>query len=714
MPKLSDEEFHKILDSQINEAASWQEEHLKDDRDRNYRYYLGWAEPAPAGRSQAVSWDVYETVESALPDLIEIFLSGDNVAEYEPVGQEDEAYAQQATDYINYIFLKQNPGFLIMNTWIKDALLSKMGIVRAYWATCEKVTRKDYTGIDEDQLTQLLADPDAEVDEQSTQDDPQDVAAREQAAQVLNTLAPEMRGQVEAYLASPVRQLYDVTIKTTRKKGRVYIDNVQPENFIVTPRAKNIGAADIVGEMKYMSRSDMLEAGYKKSDVMKVQSFDTILSEDGGIAQTANDETESNRDTQEWPDKATEEVLVFDGFIRLDYDGDGIAEWRRVVRGGNLTLANDDAEDHDFVVMSPILIPHRLVGMALADPVVPIQQSSTAMQRQYIDSLMLANNPRTYVNTQAGVNLDDLLNNRIGGIVRGQQPMQNAISPLVTTNVADSALQGIEFMDSRREARTGITRYNQGLDADSLNKTATGVSKIMTAGDRRKLMMARIMAETGVKDLFRLLLRLVTENQDKPATIKLRNQWVQMDPTGWSPEMDVTIETGLGSGDKSQMVAILNQVLTIQQTAIGAQAPVVTMKNVYNTLAQLVKVAGLKYVDKYFTDPGDAPAQPPQGQSDQDPNATALAQAQVQSAQIQLQGKQMQVQADREARQLEFQIEQVKLQQAQVQLEIAKAKLGLEQAEAGSKAALASREQDRKDLETVANLSRPEVPHGAQ
>lgn len=710
MADMDEDRFHAILDSQITEAAQWQEEHLKDDRDRNYRYYLGQYDAAPAGRSQAVSWDVFETIESALPDLIEIFLSGDTVAEFEPVGEEDEPYAEQATDYINYIFTKQNPGFLVMNTWIKDALLSKIGIVRAYWATCEKVTKRDYTGIDADQLTQLLADPDAEVIAQSAQDDPTDVQMRAQALQTLNAMAPEMRAKAEAYLASPVRQLYDVTIRTTRKKGRVYIDNVQPENFIVTPRAKTLAAADIVGEMRYMSRSDMIEAGYDKAKVAEVQSFDSVIAEDGGIAQTANDETQSNQDVQEYPDDSTEQVLVFDGFIRLDYDGDGIAEWRKVVRGGNLTLLNEEAEGHDFVTMSPILIPHRLVGMALADPVVPIQQSSTVMQRQYIDSLMLANNPRTGV-VASNVNLDDLLNNRIGGIVRMKTPQD--VFPLQTINVANDALQGIEFMDSRREARTGITRYNQGLDADSLNKTATGVTKIMTAGDRRKLMMARIMAETGVKDLFRLLLRIVTMNQDKPATIRLRNQWVSVDPSPWNPEMDVTIETGLGTGDKSELLAILNQILTVQQTAIGAQAPVVTMRNVYNTLAQLVKVAGLKYVDKYFTDPGDAPAQPQQQDGEQDPNATALAQAQVQSAQLQLQGKQMQVEADREARQMEFRIEQVKLQQQQVQLEIAKANLALKQAEAGAKAGIAAREQDRKDLETMANLTRPEVPHGA-
>lgn len=719
MPKLDDDEFEKILDSQINEAAQWQEEQFRDERERNYRYYLGEGAPGPAGRSQAVSWDVYETIESALPDLIEIFLSGENVGEFEPVGAEDEAFAEQATDYINYILLKQNPGFLIFNTWIKDALLSKIGIVRAYWAECEKVTVKEYKAIDEDQLTLLLDTDEAEVKERTSYDDPEELKMREKAREALNTLAPNVRAQVQAVLDMPVRQVLDVKIQTTRKKGRVYIDNVQPENFVITPRAKTMAGADIVGEMKSMSRSDMREAGYEDADVDDVQSFGSVIDQDAGIAQVANGEQDYDLVNYVSPDDSTEEVQVFDGFIRLDYDGDGIAEWRRVVRGGNRTLLNEESEGPDFVVMSPILIPHRLVGMALADSVAPIQDTSTAMMRQYIDSLMLANNPRTGV-LDGAVNLDDLLNNRIGGIVRMKS--LGAVAPLQTTNVADSALQGIEFMDTRRESRTGITRYNQGLDADSLNKTATGVTKIMSAGDARKKMMARIMAETGVKDLFRLLLRLVTDNQDKPATIRLRNAWVQVDPSPWSPEMDVTIETGQGTGDKSQIIGVLQGILAVQKEAMGTGAPVSTWKNVYNTLSQIVKLAGLKSVDKYFTDPETATQQPTGGTGQESPEA-ALAQAQVKAAELTLQGKQLQIQADMQAKQADVEIEKVKLQQAQVQLQIKQAELGLKQADlrikeqdlqlkaaqASADTELKAREQDRKDTETAASLAAPIV-----
>lgn len=700
MAKLDQDEFETILDRSIVEAAHWQEEHLAKDRERNYDYYLGGMDKAQEGRSQAVSWDVFETIESALPDLIEIFLSGDNIAEYEPVGEEDVPFAEQATDYINYIVNKQNPGFLIFNTWIKDALLSKIGIVRAYWAENEKVKDKEYTGINEMQLTQLLQTPDTEVIEHSSKDDPQDIAAREQAQGALNTLAPEMQAQVMAHLQQPVAQIYDVKIRTTQKRGRIYIDNIQPENFIITPRAKTIAASDVVGEFKMLTRSDMLELGYKKSDVEGVQSFDSVISEDGGIAQIADDDAISGWPNTDSTDDSTEEVRIFDGFIRLDYDGDGIAEWRHVVRAGNVTLINEQAEGPDFVTVSPILIPHRLVGMALADTVAPIQQTSTVMQRQYIDSMMLANNPRTYA-VDSQVNIDDLLNNRIGGIVRVKSP--TAVGPLTTTNVSQSALDGIELMSGQREQRTGITRYNQGLDADSLNKTATGINKIMSAGDARKRMMARIMAETGIKDLFRLLLRLVIDNQDQPAVVRLRNEFVSVDPSGWSPEMDVTIETGIGSGDKSKLLATLSMILDDQKEAFANRLPIVDLKKIYNTLEAILKAAGLKSVAKYFNDPDQVPEQEQQQPPEPSPEQ-ALAQATIEAEKIKAESRREQIQADLQMKSADLEIKKMDLQ-------IKMAELELKRQVAGHDAQIAEAEQQRKNFEAARGAA-PIFPKG--
>lgn len=701
--KITEEEFEKTLDGAIQDATAWQEQNLGYDRQRNYEYYTGKMKPAPAGRSQATSWDTFETVESALPDLVEIFLSNDNIAEYEPVGEEDEKYCEQATDYINYIVQKQNPGFLIFNTWIKDALLSKVGIVRAYWAKTKKVTVREYTGIDEDQLTQLLDGEGVEVLEQDSYSDPQDLKARAEARKVLNTLDINTRMQVQAALDAPPTKLYDVKIKRTVEKGRVYIDNVQPENFIITPRAKTVAASDLVGEFKSMTRSDMREAGYKESDLEDVRSFNNIVLDSDGLAQIMDNDSAANAFADQMPnDDATEDIFVFDGFIRLDYDGDGLAEWRHVVRAGNITLLNESADGPDFVTMSPILIPHRLIGMALADTVAPIQEMSTAMQRQYVDSLMLANNPRTYA-IENQVNMDDLLNNRIGGVVRIKSA--GAVGPLITANVAQSALEGIEFMDSRRELRTGITRYNQGLDADSLNKTATGVSKIMSAGDRRKVMMARIMAETGIKDLFKLLLKIVTDNQDQAATVRLRNEWVAVDPSPWSQDMDVTIETGLGTGDKSEIMAILQMILQTQKEAMMNELPIVDLSNMYNTMEAMLKTVGMKGINKYFKNPADPKNQQQQQKPPEPTPEQAIAQATVQAEQIKAEVAMKRIEADIALKSKDLEIKQVELQIKMAELQLRKEQAisdaELARAKATHAAQTANRQEDRKDIEIL-------------
>lgn len=709
MARMDEDEFERALDGAINEAASWQQSTLSEDRQRNYRYYAGKMKPAPAGRSQAVSWDVFETVESAMPDLVEMFLAADNIAEFEPVGEEDEQMARQATDYINYIVQKQNPGFLIFANWIKDALLSKVGVVRAYWAKSTRIIDKEYSGLNEDQLTMLVEDDEVEIVERESYDDPMDKQARDQARQVLNTLDPMVRAQVEQELDRPAAKLYDVKIRRTREAGRIYIDNVQPENFIVSPRAKTLDDADLVGELKAMSRSEMREAGFKKSDIEEAQNYDVILDQDG-LAAELDDDTWTDPFWSSAPDEATEDVIVFDGFVRLDYDGDGRAEWRHVVRAGNVTLLNEQAEGPDFVCMSPILIPHRLIGMSLADTVAPLQEMSTAMMRQYVDSLVLANNPRTYA-LEGQVNLDDLLNPRVGGVVRVKQP--GAVGPLQTSVVADSALQGIEFMDSRREIRTGITRYNQGLDADSLNKTATGVSKIMSAGDRRKLMMARIMAETGIKQLFRLILRLVVENQDAESRIRLHGQWQSIDPSPWSPDMDVNTEIGQGTGDKSQLIGVLQMVLEAQKEAMANGLPLVGMENLYATMESIMRAAGVRHIGKYFKDPADLPPQQPE-----EPKPTpeeVVAQATVEAERIRAQARIQEAQLNLQVKQADLQMKQIELQikQAELQLKAQEAgvKLDLESTKVQTQATKAQadiiRDQRREDREDARLITTP-------
>lgn len=577
MPKMDREKFREILDREISDATTWYESGIAQRQRRNLQYYLGLPLGNEVdGRSQVVSWDVFETIEGAMPSFIEPFFSGDNIGEFAPRGPEDEAYAEQATEYVNYIIANQNPGFLIFTDWLKDGLLSKVGVVRAKWLQPDPV-REEYSDLSDEQLALLMQD-DVEIIEASSRP----AIPEDQALQM------EMAGQ-------PAPMMHDVAF-LRKQPGRVELRNVEPGAFVLSRKARRIEDVSLIGELVMYTRSDLVEMGFRKSDVEELKSYEAapdVLDPDRVDKWTESDSA----------DTAMQQITLFEGFIRADYDGDGVAEWRRVLVGGNAELENVECDGHEYALWTPIPIPHRVVGLALADPVSELQRLSTGLTRQYVDSLYLANNPRTYVNMDAKVNLEDVLSNRIGGVIRGKGPASDAVAPLKTSLVASESLQGLEMVQAMRERRTGVTRYNQGLDADSLNQTATGVTKISNMADRRQLMMLRIFAETGVKQLFRLVLRLITKYQDIAQVVRLRNQFVQFDPRGWSPDMDVTINVGIGTGDKTETLIMLQQFGQFMQQA--AQIGLVGPKQVYEFGLMLAKNAKLKDAGQKFLIPPD-------------------------------------------------------------------------------------------------------------
>jgi hypothetical protein len=603
MTKMTDDELRSAVDREVSESAAWTGSQLAADRERNLGYYHGlpMGNEVP-GRSQVVSWDVFEVIESALPSLLEPFFAGDNICEFEPAAPGDEEYADQATDVINHLIKNKNDGFILFNTWIKDALLSKVGIVRAWWDGTSKQKKESYTGLTDQQLVSMVQDQRITITTHDAYADPTD----------------------------PALQLHDVEILVDGGPRGVRIDNVPPESFILTRGAKKLADVTAIGELRTYTRSDLVEMGFKQGRVELLSDYQA--------AETLSNERDPDAPTPgESGDGALQQITLFFGFVRLDFDGDGIAEWRRVFMAGNDILENEEVDDHEYCLWSPILLPHRIIGMALADPVVSIQDTKTSLQRQYLDSLYLANNPTTYA-VLGQVDLDDLLSTRIGKVVRMKQP--GMAGPLQTSLVANESLQGIELMNTVREERVGVSRLNQGLDADSLNKTATGAQIAQTRDQKRELMMLRIFAETGCKDLCKRLLKLTCEYQDKPATIRLRNTWVEYDPRSWSAEMDVNINVGLGTGDKSQTIQFLSMMGAYFQQA--APLGVVTPENVYNLGKMLLKAGNIQGGEtRLLTDPSTAEKPEPQKSPEQ-----MLAEAQIEVERIKQEGRREQAQHD--------------------------------------------------------------------
>lgn len=572
MAKMDKEKFRAVLEQQINSAYSWHNTAIRGDQRRNLQFYLGMPMGNEVdGRSQVISWEVFETVEGALPSFIEPFFSGDRIGEFLPRGTEDVAYAEQASEYVNWIIQTQNPGFLLFTDWLKDGLLSKIGVIRAKWVQQEPV-KQDYQGLTEEQLVLLMQEDGVEIIDASSYPAP----------------LPEDPAMQQANVQPPM--LYDVSLKR-KQSGKIELRCVEPGKFIYSKGAKKLEDATLVGELVTYTKSQLREMGFPAKLVKELKSYD-VTSDALAVDPTVDEDPEDDSD-----DDSLNEVTLFEGFFKCDYDGDGIAEWRRVLIGSG-ELENEECDGHEYAVWTPIPIPHRVTGLAMADPVAPLQQLSTALTRQYVDSLFLANNPRTYVNMAAKVNVEDVLSNRIGGVIRGNGPAQDAVQPIKTALVASESLQGIELTQTMRERRIGVTRYNQGLDADSLNQTATGVAKISNMADKRLMLTLRTFAETGVKQLFRLVLKLITRYQDMAQVVRLRNEFVTFDPRGWSSEMDVQIEVGLGTGDRTEELMALQQFGQYMQTV--APMGLVGPQQAYEFGKALAKAAKLKGADEKF------------------------------------------------------------------------------------------------------------------
>jgi hypothetical protein len=609
--KITDIELRGIINSEITNALGYMGGNLSSQRKKSLEYYMGEKLGTEIdGRSQVVSTDVADTIETILPNLLRIFTSSEKVVKCEPVKVEDVKLAEQVTNYINYIFNKDNDGFSILYTWFKDALLEKNGIVKVYWDESQSVEQETYQNLSDDEYRLLIEDDDVEViEEESFEDETAKAQLEVVKAMAIKTgeIMPEM----------PIPMMHNCIIKRTNGSGKVKIENIPPEEFLIQRSAKTIEEANFVAHKVSKTRSELVEMGFDQKTVDDLPTSNEILLNDERMQRYSDiDETPFN----DAPDHSTEEIELFECYIRVDTDGDGIAELRKITvagAGGYTILENMACDNMPFCSITPIPMPHRFYGRSISELVEDVQLVKSTVMRQLLDNMYNTNNNRTAI-MDGQVNLDDLLTNRPGGVVRTKQPPSQVMMPMQSQPISAQAFPLLEYLDTVRESRTGVTRYNQGLDADSLNKTATGVNALMSQSQMRMELVARVFAETGIKDLFKKIFELTCKYQDKERIVELNNEFVPVRPTEWRNRYNITISVGLGTGSSDQQVVIMNSILERQLQAFqlqgGQEYPMVSLKNIYNSLSKIVENAGLKNVDNYFVNPdmGKSMVQPPQ------------------------------------------------------------------------------------------------------
>lgn len=655
--QMTEDELGTIVDAELRQSIAYMGGRLSEMRRKAEYYYLGeavedLAPPPVPDRSSVVSTDVADTVEWTLPALMEIFTAGDDVVEFKERHPDKEKDAQQTTDTCNYVFYQQNPGWNILHDWIKDALIQKNGILKVWWESKIDETREEYSGLTDMQMAKLLQDPEVEPIEHSVYPDEQAaqsmMAQYQLAQQQYSDAAAQAQAAGQPFNAQPPQQpdlskvpmLHAVTLKRTRKNGKVCIENVPPEEFFISRRAKTIETSPFSGHRKQKTLSELRADGYENVDDLSSETEADLnperierLAWDDDYAWTASNGTENL-------DPSQRVIWITECYLQVDYDGDGIAEWRKVTRAGGKTLRNEECDGPPFVSCTTIRLPHRFFGLSLADLAMESQRIKTALWRGVLDNMYLQINGRTAA-VEGKVNLDDLLTVRPGGIVRVKelsavQPLQQGFSDMA------GAYQALEYADAAKQDRTGITKYTQGSDADTLNKTKGGLENITNRSDMRIKLIARVIAEGGMKDLFRMIQKLLAQYQDRAMTIKLTGGWAEVDPRAWKNDFDMVCNVGLGTGDKSQVIQHLTTMGMAQQQAL--QIGVATPQNIYNTLRKLPAALGYKSADDFFTDPSKQPPQPPKP----DPEiqkAQISAQADVQKANAQAQADIAKIQA---------------------------------------------------------------------
>jgi len=428
----------------------------------------------------------------------------------------------------------------------------------------------------------------------------------------------EAQGLEIPEMQTPDFILYNCKIKRTKKTGKIKVESVPPEEFLIDRNAKTIEDADFVSHKVLISRSDLIAMGYDEDEVNNLPaSSDDIYNTENTVRQGNIDEYL----TDDYAQGQNTKVSIYESYVKYDYDEDGIAELRKIVSAGDdgsMVLENMPCDNIPFVTVTPIPMPHRFYGRSVSELVEDIQLMKSTVMRQLLDNMYLTNNNRVAV-MDGMVNMDDLLTTRPGGVVRTKQPPNQVMQPLQSQPISQQAFPMLSYLDTVREARTGITKSAQGLDADTLNsKTATGVNTLMTQTQMRSELIARIFAETGVKDLFRKIFELMVKYQDREKVVMLNNQYIPVKPTEWKDRFNISIVVGLGTGSKEQQTVMLNSILERQIQAFqlqgGKEMPMVSLKNIYNTLTKVIENAGLKNVENYFVDPdiGKQMMPPPQ------------------------------------------------------------------------------------------------------
>jgi len=686
---MTEEQLKALLDNHIDDSQGAYQD-VDTDIQKATDYYLGKEYGNEVkGKSSVTTREVAEAVDGALPQLLKIFTQSVDVVEFTPQNDGDATVAENVTQYVNHIFEKDNAGAILMHNWFWDALVNKVGIVKAYWDVREDANEEEYFGVSQEELGMLMQEPSVEIVEQEEiMGEPMQVGVDPMTGEPLTQLAPST---------------YNVKLKKTVDASRVKIENVSTAEFMIDRHADCIDDARFVAQRKMLTRAELVAMGYDKDIVAELNTDDEV-----GLGATGFEYNAINADVNN-TDPSQDLIAYYECYIDIG-DEEGTAKKHRICYASKQILSDEEIDYVPFYSLCPFPIPHTFYGQSLADRTMDLQFIKSTITRQMLDNLYLTNNSRVGA-VEGQVNLDDLLNSTAGGIVRMKNP--NAIVPMVVQSSAGQSFPMLEYLDGVQAKRTGVSDMNQGLDANVLQNVSATAVATMTAQSQGKLeLIARIFADTGVKALMKGILHLVCKYQDQPRAMAINGKPLNIDPREWDNQYNVSINVGLGNGTGDEKIAMLQMILAKQEQVLmqyGLANPLVDIKQYRQTLAKFINASGYRDDAQFIKEIDDAGMQQVmQADAEQDKTPPEV-KASQEIAKAEIAKAQMKQQTDAQSNELKMQELQFKVQMEQQELA-----LQAKQQELDSAKEMLKIQQERAKLEADVMLHSAEIAQKAQ
>ena len=588
MKKITTDSLVQYIDRELSQSTNYNDK-ISSERTKALKYYN--KQPygnEKKGRSTYVSSEVFETISWALPQIMKIFSTSDTI-KFDASKPEYKESAEMATAYANYVINKENPGFLILHDFFQDALLQKNGFLKIYYDKSDSFEREEYSDLTDLELTLLVQDKNVEV------------------------LTHDETTIVDPVSQQHIATKHDITIKRKLKStgGSIKIENVPVEEVIVSKlsRSLNLDDAPFVCHRVKKSISWLRQQGYKIPDDINDGSDAPTDYTTEKLTRDYQDGNYSSSNTDEIiADPSTRLVLVTEAYFKVDFDGDGIAEQRKVTKVGSTILVNEEVHIQPFVTTSPFPQSHKFNGISMADLVTDLQLLKSMLMRAMLDSYAFNINPSKAVDISKVVDVNDLLDTNPGNFIRMRSSPAESIMSLPSSGIGDSTFNLLKYVDDIAESRSGVSKMTQGIDKNVFNKTATGTQAIMSASQEKLALIVRIFAETGLANLYKKIIQLASKYSDGPELIEMHSQFVEVNPMDWKHLKNISVNVGTGSLDSAQEMNNLNNILSIQEKVMSSQNPslvsMIDPLKIFNSISDLTKSMGYSNPSVYFNKPG--------------------------------------------------------------------------------------------------------------